>query len=64
MSPELFRTFRPLTGEQLQGLTKTARAASGGDFEPFKISSLFDAAAKNHHWLGEEPERLRKLMPA
>ena len=43
---------------------KTADAASRGEFEPFKTSSIFDATAQHPEWLGEEPERLQKLMPA
>ena len=33
------------------------------EFEPFKTSSVFDSTAQNPAWLGEEPERLRALMP-
>jgi hypothetical protein len=45
-------------------LARTAAAASQGEFEPFKTSSIFDATAQHPEWLGEEPERLRRLMPA
>jgi hypothetical protein len=34
------------------------------EYEPFKTSSIFDATAQHPEWLGEEPERLQKLMPA
>ncbi|QEH32254.1 General stress protein 69 [Aquisphaera giovannonii] len=62
---EAARTFRPLTGEQLEALmAKTAQAGSRGEFELFKTSSIFDATAVNPDWLGEEPERLTSLMPA
>lgn len=44
-------------------LAKTAQAAAGGEFEPFKTSSIFDATAQNRDWLGEEPERIQQLMP-
>lgn len=44
-------------------LAKTAKAASRGEFEPFKTSSLFDGTAVNPDWLGKEPARLQKLMP-
>jgi hypothetical protein len=44
-------------------LERTAEAALRGEFEPFKTSSIFDATAQHPEWLGEEPERLRKLMP-
>jgi aryl-alcohol dehydrogenase-like predicted oxidoreductase len=57
-------SFTPLTDEQLDALlAKTARAASRGEFEPFKTSSIFDGTAQNPKWLGEEPERLQQLMP-
>jgi aryl-alcohol dehydrogenase-like predicted oxidoreductase len=48
--------------EQL--LAKTKAAAACGEYEPFKTSSIFDATASNPDWLGEEPERIQKLMPA
>jgi len=58
------RTFRRLTeAERNALLAKTARAASFGEFEPFKTTSLFDATATNPDWLGEEPKRLQALMP-
>jgi predicted aldo/keto reductase-like oxidoreductase len=61
---EAARTFRPMTDAQLQGLlSKTARAASRGDFEPFKTSSIFDSTTTHPEWMGEEPERLKRLMP-
>jgi aryl-alcohol dehydrogenase-like predicted oxidoreductase len=62
---ETARTFRPLSEEALAALlAKTADAALGGEFEPFKTSSIFDATAQHPEWLGEEPERKQKLMPA
>jgi hypothetical protein len=45
-------------------LARTAEAAARGPFEPFKTSSIFDATASNPDWLGDEPRRLRELMPA
>ena len=45
-------------------LLRTAKAASRGEFEPFKTSSIFDSTATNVQWLGEEPKRLKELMPA
>ncbi len=60
---EAARTFRPLTAEEVESLlAKTAVAASRGEFEPFKTSSLFDGTAQNPQWLGEEPDRLKQLM--
>jgi aryl-alcohol dehydrogenase-like predicted oxidoreductase len=62
---EAARTFRPLSEAALATLlAKTADAASHGEFELFKTTSLFDATAQHPEWLGEEPERVRKLMPA
>jgi predicted aldo/keto reductase-like oxidoreductase len=59
------RTFKPMTDAQLQALlAKTAKAASRGEFELFKTSSIFDATTTNPGWMGEEPERLQRLMPA
>jgi aryl-alcohol dehydrogenase-like predicted oxidoreductase len=62
---EAARTFRPMTEAQVQALlAKTAGAASRGEFELFKTSSIFDSTTANPEWLGEEPERLQRLMPA
>ena len=44
-------------------LAKTSKAASRGEFELIKTSSLFDATTTNPEWLGKEPERLPRLMP-
>ncbi len=62
---EAVDTFTPLNDAQLSALrAKTAAAAARGEFEPFKTSSIFDATTTNPEWLGEEPARLQKLMPA
>jgi hypothetical protein len=62
---EAVRTFRPLAEQEVQALlAKTAQAASHGDFEPFKTTSVFDGTAQHPEWLGEEPPRVRALMPA
>jgi predicted aldo/keto reductase-like oxidoreductase len=62
---EAARTFTPMTEAQLQALlAKTAETAARGRFELFKTSSIFDATTTNPEWLGEEPERLQRLMPA
>jgi aryl-alcohol dehydrogenase-like predicted oxidoreductase len=59
------RTFRPLSEAQVNALlAKTAQAASNGEFEPFKTTSIFDGTATHPEWLGEEPERLQAMMPA
>jgi predicted aldo/keto reductase-like oxidoreductase len=61
---EAARSFKPLSEKQLNALlAKTASAASAGEFEPFKTTSIFDSTAKNPGWLGEEPERIQQLMP-
>ena len=60
---EAARTFRPLSQAQVETLlAKTAAAAARGEFEPFKTSSIFDSTAQNPAWLGEEPQRVQRLM--
>src|ERR687886_771002 len=62
---EAVRTFQPMNDEQVRSLlAKTAEAASRGEFEPFKTSSIFDGTAQNPDWLGEEPQRIQQLMSA
>ncbi len=62
---EAVRTFQPMNEEQVRSLlAKTAQAASTGEFEPFKTSSIFDGTAQNPDWLGEEPQRIQQLMSA
>jgi predicted aldo/keto reductase-like oxidoreductase len=62
---EAARTFRPMSKAELRALLgKTAKAASAGEFEPFKTTSIFDSTATNPEWLGEEPEHVQRLMPA
>lgn len=62
---EAVQTFQPMDEQQVRVLlAKTAQAAASGEFEPFKTSSIFDSTAQNPDWLGEEPQRLQKLMPA
>ena len=61
---EAARTFRPWSDTELTALlSKTAKAAARGEFEPFKTSSIFDGTAQNPAWLGDEPQRLQDLMP-
>ena len=61
---EAARTFRPLSDPELTTLlSRTAKAAARGEFEPFKTSSIFDGTAQNPAWLGDEPQRLQQLMP-
>lgn len=62
---EAVRTFQPLNDQQVRDLlAKTALSASGGSFEPFKTSSIYDGTAQNPDWLGEEPQRIQELMSA
>lgn len=62
---ESVRTFQPMNDEQVRSLlAKTAEAASRGEFEPFKTSSIFDGTAQNPDWLGEEPQRIQQLKSA
>jgi predicted aldo/keto reductase-like oxidoreductase len=57
-------SFRPLSqGEVDALLAKTAPAASRGEFEPFKTTSIFDSTAFHPEWLGEESERVQALSP-
>jgi aryl-alcohol dehydrogenase-like predicted oxidoreductase len=60
---EAVRTFQPMTPDEVESLLKkTVAAASSGEFEPFKTTSIFDGTAENPEWLGEEPERFQELM--
>jgi hypothetical protein len=62
---EAARSFRPMTKAQVKAiLAKTAKAASRGEFELFKTTSVFDGTARNPKWLGEEPQRVQQVMPA
>ncbi len=62
---EAAHSFKPLSKAELTTLlAKTETAAAKGEFEPFKTSSIFDGTATNVKWLGEEPARLSRLMPA
>jgi aryl-alcohol dehydrogenase-like predicted oxidoreductase len=62
---EAARTFRPMSAADVQALlAKTKAAASKGEFELFKTSSIFDSTATHPEWLGEEPHRLKEMMPA
>jgi aryl-alcohol dehydrogenase-like predicted oxidoreductase len=62
---EAVRTFDQLGKEELDALlSKTAKAAATGRYEPFKTTSLFDATAQNPQWLGEEPPEVQQLIQA
>ena len=61
---EAVRTFRPLSDDQVRSLlARTAEAASSGELEPFKTTSLFDGTAEHPEWLGEEPEVVQRSLP-
>jgi predicted aldo/keto reductase-like oxidoreductase len=60
---EAVRTFRPLSDERVRSLLAgTARAASSGELEPFKTTSLFDGTAEHPEWLGDEPEPVQRAL--
>ena len=57
------RTFKPLAQEEVDALlAKTAEAASRGEFELFKTSSIYDGTASHPEWLGEEPAKIQRVM--
>ena len=59
---EAARTSRPMSGREVASLlAKTLKAATSGEFEPFKTTSIFDGTARNPEWLGEEPQRVQEL---
>jgi len=62
---DVARTFRPMSEAELRGLlARTAEAASNGEFELFKTTSIFDSTTYHPDWLGEEPERVKQVMRA
>jgi len=59
------RTFQPMTEEQVKNLlSKTEQAASRGEFELFKTTSIYDGTATHPEWLGEEPPEVQSVMQA
>jgi aryl-alcohol dehydrogenase-like predicted oxidoreductase len=61
---EAARTFRPMSQAEVDALlARTAKGASGGEFELFKTRSIFDSTATHPEWLGEEPERVQQMVP-
>lgn len=57
------RTFQPLGDEQVHDLlAKTAQAASRGEYELFKTTSVYDGTASHPEWLGEEPPKVQRVM--
>jgi aryl-alcohol dehydrogenase-like predicted oxidoreductase len=56
-------TFKPMTAEQLADLlNKTKTAASRGEYELFKTTSIYDGTAVHPEWLGEEPPEVKRAM--
>ena len=50
---EAARSFSPMSeGKRLALLSRTAKAADGGEYEPYKTGTAFDATSRNPHWLG------------
>jgi aryl-alcohol dehydrogenase-like predicted oxidoreductase len=57
-------TFRPMSAEEVRTLlARTRPAASRGEYELFKTTSIFDSTATHPEWLGEEAARVREMMP-
>ncbi len=55
-------TFKPLTSQQISALlSRTAQAASKGEYELFKTSAHFDSTAKHPEWLGPESPEVQQL---
>jgi aryl-alcohol dehydrogenase-like predicted oxidoreductase len=60
---EAARSFRPMSQAEVEALlARTARAASKGEFELFKTTSIFDSTSYHPDWLGEEPDRVKEVM--
>jgi aryl-alcohol dehydrogenase-like predicted oxidoreductase len=58
------RSFRPMSDAEVRALlARTEKAASKGEFELFKTTSIFDSTSYHPDWLGEEPERVQQVMP-
>jgi len=59
------KTFEPMSDAEVNALlAKTKSAATNGEFELFKTTSLFDSTATNPAWLGDESRRVRDMMEA
>lgn len=57
------RTFKPLNDAAVSALlARTAQAASRGEYELFKTSSIYDGTASHPEWLGEEPPDVKRVM--
>jgi len=59
------RTFKPMSEAELTGLLgKTKQAASRGEYELFKTTSIYDGTATHPEWLGDEPPEVQRVMQA
>lgn len=57
------RSFKPMSDEQVKELlAKTAKAASRGEYELFKTTSVYDGTASHPEWLGEEPPAVQRVI--
>ena len=57
------RTFKPMSDEEVGSLlSKTAKAASHGEYELFKTTSIYDGTAAHPEWLGDEPPNVQRVM--
>lgn len=57
------RTFQPMSEERVKHLlSKTAEAASRGEYELFKTTSVYDGTATHPEWLGEEPAEVQRAL--
>ena len=61
---DIASNFKPLSDAQVSAiLAKTRGAASKGEFELFKTTSIFDSTATHPQWLGQEPEHVKQMVP-
>jgi aryl-alcohol dehydrogenase-like predicted oxidoreductase len=57
------RTFKPMSEDEVSTLLrKTADAASRGQYELFKTTSIYDGTAVHPEWLGDEPPEVKRVM--
>jgi aryl-alcohol dehydrogenase-like predicted oxidoreductase len=55
------RTFQPMSEQQVRDLlARTKQAASRGEYELFKTTSVYDGTATHPEWLGEEPPEVQR----
>jgi hypothetical protein len=57
-------SFEPMTAVDVASLlARTKPASVQGRIEIFKTTTIFDATATNPEWLGEEPDRVKRMIP-